>query len=122
VTSNDNIKWYMTPSVVSVLRSGSLSITGASPAVVVDNPASNRVRRAYAAAYDHAKVVDAFGIPWVVINDRLGLRVLPDMLIAATIGAPYEWQSAAVMPAAEAALAEMEAVFGPIRRNVVEAV
>lgn len=110
-------KWFLEPAVIKALRSKSLRIAysnfgtgiGFQPEVVRGS-AYNLLLKAYERA-DHAgRCIEHYGfISRSRINEDLGLLVLPQMLIAAQIGAPYEWQGSPLFTRAEEALAEINA-------------
>lgn len=125
MTSNTNIKWYMTEAVVSALRNRKLAIvsdrderTGATLNTAVDNGPYRALQRAYTAALHAAHVAEHLGVPHPVVADRLGTYVLPEMIAAAVVGAPYEWQDTRPLANAEKAVDEIEMAYGPIRRHV----
>jgi hypothetical protein len=124
MVSENNIKWYMTADVAKALRSKQLAITSERAGngdvfhEVTNTDPARAIRKAQDLAHKGGSIAEQLGTPWAVVSDRLGLRIQPDMLIAAAIGAPYEWSMSVVYQRAADALAEIEAVYGPVRRRV----
>lgn len=128
MTSNDNIKWYMTEDVARALRSRQIGLassrdklTGATLTEAVDCPAYRVMQRAYKAAFAAGKVAEKLGVPHPVVAERLGYFAMPEMVVAAVVGAPYEWQGTRQLASAEKAVDEIEMAYGPVRRRVAEA-
>lgn len=125
MTSNDNIKWYMTEDVAAALRSRQIGMTsdrdqrtGATINEAVNCPAYRAMQRAYAAAFASGRIAEKLGVPHPVVAERLGYHARPEMVVAAVVGAPYEWQGTRQLANAEKAVDEIEMAFGPIRRRV----
>lgn len=128
MTSNDNIKWYMTEDVASALRSRQLGMassrderTGATINEAVNSAPYRVLQRAYTAAFAAGKVAEKLGVPHAVVADRLGYFARPEMVVAAVVGAPYEWVGSRQLDNAEKAVDEIEMAFGLVRRRVAEA-
>ena len=126
MTNTGNIKWYMTAEVAKALRSKQLAFIAdrnryGDVHYEVTNTAPYRtMHAARELAHKHSAVARELGIPEAVRQDRLGLRIYPPMLIAAAIGDPCDWSQGALWPRHVAAVAEMEAAFGPIRRRAAK--
>jgi len=125
MTSSKNIKWYMTEAVATALRSRQLAMTserdertGATLSDVAASEPYRIIRKAYREAFNAGTVAEQLGVPHAVMADRLGLFARPDMVVAAVVGAPYEWVGSRQMDNAEKAVDEIEMAFGPVRRRV----
>lgn len=125
MVTDKNIKWYMTDAVATALRSSKLALEaerdqfGGVGYEVADSMAWRSIYKACELAHKGGRIAEQLGTPWPVVCDRLGLHVLPRMLVAAVVGMPYEWQDTPVARRAEEAVAEIEQAFGPVRRRVV---
>jgi len=116
-----NTKWYKTAAVAKAVRHHSNTINshrsadGDTDYVVADTAATRKITKAYDLAMKGGRVAEALGVEWATVQRRLGLRVLPEMLIAAQVGMPYEWASSPLAEEAIAALAEINEAFPPKR-------
>lgn len=107
--------WYNDPKVRKALNSKKLAIVYIKAdgddtyRPMVANTAPYRVIRKAYTEYDRAaRIACGCGVEWGRVTERLGLRVLPDMLVAAKIGCPYEWTASPLYDKAVAALAQIE--------------
>lgn len=125
MTSSKNIKWYMTETVATALRSRQLALassrderSGATISEAVNSAPYRVLQNAYKAAFAGGSVAEQLGVPHAVVADRLGFFARPEMVVAAVVGAPYEWQGSRQLDNAEKAVDEIEMAFGPVRRRV----
>lgn len=125
MATTQNIRWYMTEEVAKALRSKQHAMVPERDAAdgdvhyaPADNPSYRMIRKAHDLAFKGGQVAHDLGLPWAVVEDRLGVRVFPDALVAAVVGAPFPWQGTPYVTRAEQALAEIEARFGPVRKRV----
>jgi hypothetical protein len=115
MTTTTDIRWFMTAKVAKILRNDDIAIVyddASQQPYAADTRAYRKLYKAYAAAYATAVAAHAMGVRWPVADDRMGLHVQPDMLVAAaTADVPFEWADTPMVRAAIEALADIDSRF-----------
>ena len=113
MTDTTDIRWFMTAKVAKILRNDDIGIEyDASQQPYADDTRGYRkLVKAYAAAHATAAAAQKMGVDWQEAKGRMGLGVLPEMLVAAAVGVPFEWSHSPLQRAAIAALADIDEKF-----------
>jgi hypothetical protein len=114
MTTTTDIRWFMTAKVAKILRNDDIAIAyddASQQPYAADTRGYRKLYKAYAAAFATAQAANKMGVEWSVADDRMGLRVQPEMLVAAAVGMPFEWTNTPMQRAAIAALADIDEKF-----------